>query len=360
MSGTSMDGIDAALVCLSSSQPQLIATYGHSYPDYLQQQLADAVKLDDPITADLAELNHAVGETFADAANELLTRAGIKSREIAAIGSHGQTIRHAPNAPRPYSLQIGAPEVIAARTGIDVIADFRRADIEAGGQGAPLVPAFHKAVFSSTAENRVIINIGGIANITVLPADPTLPITGFDTGPGNTLMDQWINEHLGSSMDYDGQWAAGGIVDNSLLARLLSEPYFSLAPPKSSGRELFNLQWLSIYLQKRDISPQDVQVTLCEFTAQSIADAIRNHAANTQRLLVCGGGAHNRELIRRLENELNIRAVESTLAYGIDPDWVEAVAFAWLAKQALEGKPGNIPEVTGACYPVILGQVYRH
>ena len=333
----------------------MLATHTEPYPGALHEQLIAALELQDPRKENLEALDNAVGRSFARATRRLLAETGIEPAGIKAIGSHGQTIRHEPNAAKPYSLQIGNPEIIAAETGIDVVADFRSADIRAGGQGAPLVPAFHKAIFSAATENRVVVNIGGIANITVLPADPAIAVTGFDTGPGNTLMDAWARQHLDTAMDAGGQWAAGGTCDEQLLEMLLGDAYFSLAPPKSTGREYFNLDWLSGFSAVNNIAAEDVQATLCSLTARTIIEAIDNYAPNTRRLLVCGGGIHNDCLMQQLTTGLPGSAVESTAQYGLDPDWVEAVAFAWLAKQKLEARPGNLPEVTGAIRPVILG-----
>jgi len=358
MSGTSMDGIDAALVDFSSVHTYVIATHSEPYPGTVHQQLIAALDLPDPRNANLAGLDNAVGEAFARATNRLLSIAGIDRAEVQAIGSHGQTIRHEPNATQPYSLQIGNPEIIAANTGINVVADFRSADIRAGGQGAPLVPAFHKASFANANENRVILNIGGIANITVLPADPAIAVTGFDTGPGNTLMDAWAQQHLNTAMDAGGQWAAGGTCDAQLLEELLQYAYFSSAPPKSTGREYFNLDWLSKYHSANHVAAQDVQATLCRLTTRTIIEAIEKHAPGTQRLLVCGGGIHNSCLMQQLQTGLPGTRVESTAQHGLDPDWVEAAAFAWLAKQQLAARPGNLPEVTGAAHPVILGTLF--
>ena len=355
MSGTSMDGIDAALVDFSSAHTHILATHTEPYPGTLHEQLIAALELQDPHKENLAELDNAVGRSFARATRRLLADTGIEPAWIKAIGSHGQTIRHEPNAAKPYSLQIGNPEIIAAETGIDVIANFRSADIKAGGQGAPLVPAFHKAIFSTAAENRVVVNIGGIANITVLPADPAIAVTGFDTGPGNTLMDAWARQHLDKPMDAGGQWAAGGRCDAQLLQMLSGDDYFSMAPPKSTGREYFNLDWLSGFSVVNKLAAEDVQATLCSLTARTIIESIAKYAPKTQRLLVCGGGIHNLCLMQQLSTGLPGTAVESTAQYGLDPDWVEAVAFAWLAKQKLEARPGNLPEVTGAIRPVILG-----
>ena len=359
MSGTSMDGIDAVLVDFSAARLQLIAIHNHDYSSGTRALLESALQLPDPLTADLGETDHAVGQAFADATNVLLQQAGMQPDAVVAIGSHGQTIHHAPNALQPCSLQIGNPEIIARQTGIDVVADFRRADIEAGGQGAPLVPAFHRAVFADSREDRAILNIGGIANITILPADPALAVTGFDTGPGNTLMDQWTNRQLGTAMDLCGDWGRQGTVNQEILAQLMRDDYFGAPPPKSTGREYFNLAWLESVLNGHPADAADIQATLCELTAFSIADAITQYAKTTQRLLVCGGGIHNTLLMERLTAVLPGMVIESTMDYGIDPDWVEAVAFAWLARQNLLGKTGNLPEVTGAHHAVILGRQYR-
>ncbi len=359
MSGTSMDGIDAALVDFSSDRPVVMATLASRLSPDLHRRLEDAIGLDEPRSADLAGLDQALGEAFATAANELLAAAHTDSEAVTAIGSHGQTIRHEPDAPDPYSLQIGDPQTISRLTGIDVVADFRTADIEAGGQGAPLVPAFHRAVFADRQEPRVVLNIGGIANITILPAANERPVSGFDTGPGNTLMDAWMRRQLDQPMDRDGRLAATGNVDRELLENLLQDPYFIRTPPKSTGREYFNLAWLEAHAPSYSGSDGDMLATLCELTAHTVSDAIRSHAPDTRRVLVCGGGARNPHLMQRLAAGLPGMTVCSTESYGIDPDWVEAVAFAWLAQQHLQGKPGNIPEVTGARKPVVLGRLSR-
>ncbi|HAJ93180.1 MAG TPA: anhydro-N-acetylmuramic acid kinase [Gammaproteobacteria bacterium] len=359
MSGTSMDGIDAALVDFTTTCPNIISTHSHRYPAALHRQLEAALELEAPLNADLSAIDAAVGETFAAATSELLLQAGKVPENIIAIGSHGQTIRHEPAAQAPYSLQIGNPDIIAMRTGIDVIADFRRADIEAGGQGAPLVPAFHQAVFASNTEDRVILNIGGIANITILTTEATTPVSGFDTGPGNTLMDSWTRQHLQAAMDNNGDWAASGQVDHALLEDMLTDPYFLAAPPKSTGREHFNPDWLSRYTLRSGANANDIQATLCELTAQTIATAIQAHAGSADRLIVCGGGVHNNHLMGRLAANMPGLAIESTAAYGVTPDWVEAAAFAWLARQRLAGMPGNIPAVTGATRAVSLGQLVK-
>jgi len=357
MSGTSMDGIDAALVDFSQNTPKLISSCCTDYDDVLLLRLATAIAQPNPSVDDIKSLSRETAIAFANASNALIKSSPLQADDITAIGSHGQTIRHEPNIEKPYSLQVGSGKLIQQLTQIQTVTDFRSADIAAGGQGAPLVPAFHQAVLQTPLENRVVVNIGGIANITYLPADTKSAVIGFDTGPGNTLMDQWIQQHQGDKFDRNGDWAAQGSIIGELLERLLSDPYFSKAPPKSTGLEYFNLNWLNPLLSD-DYAALDVQATLNAFTAHSIIRAIQNHAANIDRLLVCGGGTHNTELINHLNQLMNSTPVESTLAFGIDPDWMEAMAFAWLAKQHIENKPGNIPTVTGAKQAVVLGQLH--
>jgi anhydro-N-acetylmuramic acid kinase len=279
---------------------------------------------------------------------------------VRAIGSHGQTVRHEPDGDHPFSVQIGDPNVIAEITGITTIADFRRRDIAAGGQGAPLVPAFHAAVLRSSDEDRVALNIGGMANITVLPRDPAQAVTGFDTGPGNVLMDAWAARHLGTPLDSEGRWAGSAPRDEALLAVLLSDEYFQRQPPKSTGREHFNMTWLEARLAQLGTAPEpaQVQASLAALTALSCAAAIQRYAPRTQQVLVCGGGVHNVTLLQQLTDALPGVRVASTQTQGLDPDWVEALAFAWLAQQTLAGKPGNLPSVTGARAPVVLGGIY--
>lgn len=358
MSGTSMDAADAALVDFSGGKPRLIATHRTPLTPELRAALLALCNPGPNEIERMAELDARLGAIFADTALALLKKAGVQATEVHAIGSHGQTVRHQPGGPYPFSLQIGNPALIAHRTGITTVADFRRADIAAGGQGAPLVPAFHNAVFRSTQQDRVVVNIGGIANITVLPRDATHAVTGFDTGPGNVLLDGWAERHLGKHMDEDGRFAASGNVREGLLNALSGDDYFALKPPKSTGREHFNMAWLDAALQTHTgISAQDVQATLCELTAASIAQAIRHYAPQTSEVSICGGGAHNVHLMQRLRARLGQCSVESTEKHGINPDWVEAMAFAWLAKQTLEGKPGNLPSVTGAKRAVVLGMI---
>jgi len=358
ISGTSMDGIDAALVNFEDSSLEVLHTHEHDYPSDLRQKLSVA-KLDPEIRSfdDIGSLHKAVGECFRDAANALLVGAGVDASAIAAIGSHGQTVRHEPNADRPFSLQIGDPDIISAGTGIPTVADFRSADIELGGQGAPLTPIFHEWLFREQGSNCVVLNIGGIANITVLRGDAT-ETTGFDTGPGNTLLDAWVGRHLERSFDKNGDWASQGVVDDELLLRLLADSYFTAPPPKSTGFEYFNLDWL----EKSDVknrAPADIQATLCELTAISVATAIRELAGDSSTVYVCGGGAHNTDMMRRLAAALPAIGIESTKAAGLDPDWVEAVAFAWLAMRTLHKLPGNLPAVTGARHATILGSIHN-
>ncbi len=354
MTGTSMDAIDAALLDLSDAAPRLVATHGTPLPDALRRQLL-AVGAGTGLT-ELLELDARLGEALANAAIELMNRAGVTSNQVRAIGSHGQTLWHAPDAEHRTTLQAGDPNRIAERTGITVVADFRRRDMAAGGQGAPLAPAFHRAFFGSITEPRAVVNIGGIANVTCLPADTT-GVTGFDTGPGNVLLDTWCRQHDRGNYDADGAWAAQARTDPQLLARLRDDQYFRRPPPKSTGREYFNAQWLAT-AKLEGHSPATVQATLAELTAGTIADSLRSAMPSAKRLLVCGGGARNGDLMRRLARNLPEMVTESTADHGISPDWVEAAGFAWLAHATLDGRPGNIPAVTGAHRPVPLGGIY--
>jgi anhydro-N-acetylmuramic acid kinase len=357
ISGTSADGIDAALVQFRDGQPQLQAGYVHPWPASLRTRLLALAQGESSVDLDaLGRLDVEIGECFADAALTLLKRNDIAATSIRAIGSHGQTVRHRPGGAYPFTLQLGNPAVIAERCAIDVVADFRRADMAAGGQGAPLVPAVHAALLSTPGQTRVVLNLGGIANITVLAADGG--VSGFDTGPASALMDAWCLRERGTAFDRDGAYAASGHVDAELLAALLADDYFALPPPKSSGREYFHLAWLAGHPRLHALAAPDVQATLLELTARSVAMAIRNHAAATRQVLVCGGGVHNAALLRRLQELLDPITVTSTISAGIDPDFLEATAFAWLARQRLLGLPGNLPAVTGARGPRVLGAVY--
>lgn len=360
MSGTSMDGIDAALVDFSHAQPKLIATHYTPFPEPLRKKIhALCLDGDDEIVR-LGELDVILGKEFANAVNAILKQQSLPPSMIKAIGSHGQTIRHMPEQPYRFTMQIGDPNIIAAETGITTIADFRRKDIALGGQGAPLVPAFHHHVFSSNTINRAIVNIGGIANVTILLKEKMGQIIGFDTGPGNMLMDAWIHTHQNESHDKDGMWSAEGVVQKDLLKQFMADDFFRLPPPKSTGRELFNLSWLNNHLQihGNTISAVDVQATLVELTATSIIHAVHKYMPDGE-ILVCGGGAHNAHLMARLQALATPNMVVATTEKcGIHPDWVEAIAFAWLANQTLNRKAGNLPSVTGAKKPTILGGVY--
>jgi anhydro-N-acetylmuramic acid kinase len=367
MSGTSMDGIDAALVDFSGSQPKLINTHSHPWPKSVQQALIKARDIADEKLDSLSSLDCQTAEIFAKACFKLLQNTAYQAPDIIAIGNHGQTIRHRPDIENPFSLQIGNAKKLAELTDIDVISDFRTADIEAGGQGAPLAPAFHQAMFQHDKINRVIVNIGGIANITVLPKNgnqsaTNQSVTGFDCGPGNTLMDAWIWQQQQQSYDANGSLAASGKTNATLLAKLLLDEYFQLAPPKSTGFEYFKLEWLDKYIDNElasEMNSADVQSTLCDLTATSIIQAINQYAQNTNEIYICGGGVHNKELMRRLQ-ALTKCSVMTTEALGVHPDWVEAMAFAWLAYQNIHQQTGNLPSVTGAGKAVVLGGLTRH
>ena len=358
MSGTSMDGLDAALVDFSGDRPRLIEAIKHPIPESLRAELLALCQPGDNEIDRLGSADVALGELFAEATMRLLAQAGIEARDITAIGSHGQTIRHRPE--QGFTLQIGDPNRIAQRTGITTVADFRRRDMAVGGQGAPLVPAFHASVFRLPDRNRVILNLGGMANITILPADPLQAVSGFDTGPANVLLDHWAQRHLEQPCDMDGTWAASGQVNEGLLTTLLADSFFAKAPPKSTGRERFNAAWLTekLALSEHSLSPQDIQATLCELTAQSAAEAIIRHVPGVHEVLVCGGGAHNRQLIARLQARLSTLPVRSTDELGLPADWIEAMAFAWLAGETLAGREGNLAAVTGASQAVVLGAIY--
>ena len=362
MSGTSMDGIDAALVEFGDHRSEIRSTLSAQYPEELRSALLKASRMPAECTVDvIGKLDQWIGECFRDATLAILKECGIAAGEVAAIGSHGQTLRHQPHAARPFTLQIGDPNIIATGTGITTVADFRRADVALGGEGAPLAPAFHQWLFADPDANRAVLNIGGIANVTLLLASSPI-VTGFDTGPGNTLLDGMARQHLDKPYDENGAWAAEGRVSKELLQAMLSDKYFELPPPKSTGFEYFNSAWLKskiTSLGKATPEGVDIQATLAELSARTIATAILENAPEVNEILVCGGGVHNTDLLQRLTTYLAGSVVESTEAHGLHPDWVEAAAFAWLAKRRLEGKPGNLPEVTGASRPETLGAVYR-
>lgn len=367
ISGTSADGIDAALVRFSHGadgardEVELVRGRTYAWDEALRARLvalgqgADANSLDE-----LGTLDVRIAEAFADATLRLLADAGVDAGEIVAVGSHGQTVRHRPEGARldgrhPFTWQLGDGNLIAERTGIVTVSDFRRRDIAAGGHGAPLLPALHAALLQHADEHRAVLNLGGIANFTLLPAEGT--VRGFDTGPANCLLDAWCLRHTGRSFDADGAFAARGQLDAELLMRLLDEPWFMLPPPKSTGREHFHLDWLERRLDG-DEAPADVQATLLELSAITIADALRAQQPDTARVLACGGGVHNPRLLERIAAQLPGVIVESTARHGVDPDFVEAMGFAWLARQTLAGLPGNLPGVTGARGPRVLGAIH--
>lgn len=359
ISGTSMDGIDAVLASFSDRSVTIDSTQTRAYPDALRRELlAAAAAPGSASLADYGRLHVQVAHEFAAAAQDLLAASGRRPTDVRAIGSHGQTLLHAPEADPPFSLQVGDPGALAAITSIPVVADFRNMDLALGGQGAPLVPAFHQFAFGNPKEDRALVNIGGIANITRLPANG--PVTGFDTGPGNTLLDDWYRRYHQDAFDRGGAWAAGGGVHADLLNALQSDTYFAAPAPKSTGTDYFCGAWLDRALARLDPPPgaQDTQATLAELSAATIADGLAAGPDMPAMLAVCGGGAHNADLVTRLQHRLPGTTVDTTAHWGIDPDWVEATAFAWLAQERLAGRPGNVPTVTGAKTSAPLGGVY--
>ncbi len=360
MSGTSIDSIDAALTRCTEQGCELLATLEHPIAPELRRDIAAISQPGEDEIERLGRLDRDLGRLFAESAQALLATTNYQADEVAAIGSHGQTIRHRPPSAgnhTPFTLQIGDPNTIAELTGITTIADFRRRDIAAGGEGAPLAPGFHAAAFAREGRNRAVVNIGGIANITLLSG--TLLVSGFDTGPGNTLLDHWIQRHRDLGYDRDGQWAAEGQVSMALLERLRDHPYLTRRGPRSTGKEAFNLAWLETSLQQLPaLQPRDVQATLAEFTAETIASAVGDAEISVDEVFVCGGGARNTDLMRRLYRLLAKRHLATTAELGIDPEWVEAAAFAWLAWRTLTGLAGNAAAVTGAAGPRVLGGIY--
>lgn len=354
MSGTSLDGLDFALI-EQGEATKLLATHYEPMPAPLRQELLElcAPGPDELARAALAE--HSWAKLASIGVEQLLDQADVLPNAVRAIGSHGQTVRHEPK--RGFTIQIANPALLTELTGITVVGDFRRRDVAAGGQGAPLVPAFHEAMFGDASRIRAVLNIGGFSNLSLLtPGTTTL---GFDCGPGNVLLDAWIQRHLAQSFDKDGSWAASGTLHEPLLRSLLDDEFFAATGPKSTGRELFNLPWLDARLAPfGDFAPQDVQATLLELSARSISSALLHSQPTTEELLVCGGGAHNSALMNRLQELLPSIRVSSTALYGVHPDWIEAMAFAWLAHCCLEGIAANRPCVTGAKGLRVLGAIY--
>lgn len=357
ISGTSMDGIDAVLADFAH-RPTVLASRGTPYEPPLRGRLEAVVRSGHATLDELGELHVLVGRAFAAACNALLQSAGVTPDKVLAVGSHGQTVRHGADRPTPFTLQIGDPNTIAERTGICTVADFRGRDVAAGGQGAPLLPAFHAAVLADPHERRAVLNLGGIANLTRLC--PGQPVIGFDTGPANCLLDAWYALHGEGAHDPGGALAAAGRVDEALLPMLVAAPYFARRAPKSTGRELFTLDWLRCGAGARlnRLAPGDVQATLAELSAQTIAEALVREIGAVDRLLCCGGGVHNTDLMSRLARRLPGVPIDSTAAFGLDPDYVEAAGFAWLAWRTLRGGAGNLPAVTGAAGPRRLGGLF--
>jgi len=359
MSGTSMDAVDVALADLQDDDVSVIDY--RQFPIPREVQTAVRSLNSQAAMVQITELDVILGRLFSEAVKAMLESTDIRPESVTAIGSHGQTVLHLPDDTYPRTLQIADPNIIAYETGITTVTDFRRLDIAAGGQGAPLASAFHAWRFRSVKTSRVVLNLGGMANITILPAGSAAEISGFDTGPGNALMDEWTRVNRRQDYDENGQWAASGCCNADLLDCMLDDPYFSLPPPKSTGKDRFNLDWLA---QKRkfadtDCETRDIQATLLELTARTITDAITAQAPDTGEILLCGGGTHNHRLVQRLQELLPEPVIITTEAYGIHPDAVEAVTFAWLAKCRLEHIPGNVPAVTGAAEPLVLGSVYE-
>ncbi|WP_299690214.1 anhydro-N-acetylmuramic acid kinase [uncultured Vibrio sp.] len=359
MSGTSMDGVDSALVSIEGDSITLLAHDEFPMPDDLKTRLLEVCIGQKTDLIAIGELDHQLGHLFADAVLQLLDKSGTATSSVTAIGNHGQTVFHQPTGDSPFTMQLGDANIIAAKTQIQTVADFRRKDMALGGQGAPLVPAFHHTIFHPQDSSVVVLNIGGISNISVLrPNQPTL---GYDTGPGNMLMDAWVEKHTGEKFDRDAQFALKGQLNQALLEQLLNESYLSQMPPKSTGRELFNLPWLEQQLTDfKYLMPEDVQRTLCEYTALTIANNVETYCLGNQpALYVCGGGTRNPLLMLRLSELLPSWQVDSTTSKGVDADYMEAMAFAWLAQRHVHQLPSNLPEVTGASRAASLGVLYR-
>ncbi|AGV11245.1 TPA: anhydro-N-acetylmuramic acid kinase [Haemophilus influenzae] len=367
MSGTSLDGVDIGLVDFSQD-PQLILSDFFPMPEDLREKLTTLVQAGETTLQNLGELDHKLALLYSDCVNAFLQKNALLPNQIQAIGCHGQTVWHSPNSQFPFTMQLGDMNLLAAKTGISVIGDFRRKDMAWGGQGAPLVPAFHEAVFSNSNFATAVLNIGGISNVSIL--FPNQAVIGFDMGPGNTLLDQWIEKHQGLRYDENGKWAAKGNVNKVLLDELLNEPFFSLPAPKSTGRELFNLDWLNQKIAKTrekltalsvemSLRPEDVQATLVELTVTSIVNALNQPQTDLpKRLLVCGGGAKNSLIMCGLHDNLLDWQVGTTTEQGFDIDYVEAAAFAWLAYCRMNNLPANLPSVTGAKSAVSLGAIF--
>jgi len=359
MSGTSLDGVDAVLADLSGPRCRVLRHHAAPFDAATRSEL---LALNSPGANELhraALAANALARSYAAAVQALLEGARLPASSVRAIGAHGQTVRHRPGEfdGTGYTLQLNSPALLAELTGITVVADFRARDVAAGGQGAPLVPAFHQHMFGQPGQDLLVLNIGGIANLSVLGADGS--VLGFDCGPGNALMDYWCQRHTGQAFDHDGAWGGSGQVQPGLLALLEDEPFLRQPPPKSTGRDLFNPQWLHARLERLGtIPPEDVQATLTELTAKACAASAYSYQKNSEMLAVCGGGAFNGYLMARLQALLPALRIDTTTAHGLPPLQVEAAAFAWLAHQALHGLPGNLPSATGAQGARVLGGIY--
>lgn len=359
MSGTSMDGVDCALVRIDGSEVRLLDQHSCPMPEALKQSLLTICLGQETTLRQVGKLDHELGKLFASAVLQLLDKSGYRPEQITAIGNHGQTVFHQPYGSEPFTIQLGDANIIAARTGILTVADFRRKDMALGGQGAPLVPAFHQTIFQPTDSSIVVLNIGGIANISVLRAG--MPTLGYDTGPGNMLMDAWIADTCGKPYDHNGEFARSGQIQPELLSQLCLDDYFRQPAPKSTGRELFNLPWLKHQLAqcRNAFTPEDVQATLAAFTVSTICQEVKRYQLGINpELLVCGGGANNPLLMQGLTASLPDWQVATTSQRGIDNDHMEAIAFAWLAQRRVHNLPSNLPEVTGASKAASLGVLY--
>lgn len=354
MSGTSMDGIDAAL--MDVEHHQLLGGLTLPYSPLAQARLNQILTQEKTTPGELCQLHTILGREFAKAVQQLLEETNTSATDIKAIGSHGQTICHDAFADIPYTLQLACPHTIAAYTNITVVADFRTRDMVLGGQGAPFAPLYHRELFASLAPSTAVVNIGGIANLTVLTNGECA--IGYDVGPGNCLMDAWIAKHQAARFDYHGAWAASGQIIESLLNELLNDAYFSQTAPKSIGKEYFSLDWLSAHFPLNNYPPQDVQATLLALSATCIAHACQEYAPSAKQLLLCGGGAHNQALVQALQSQLPLYHVTSTARFGVDPDYLEAMLFAWLASKTLSHQLLDLSQMTGSSKPTILGAIY--
>lgn len=356
MSGTSADGIDAVLVDIEDQKIELLQSISVGYEKSLYDDIIHVITQPRIDLSTLGRLNIRLGNAFADAVTKLTHT--VNREHVVAIGSHGQTVYHHPEGDHPFTLQLGDGATIAVKTGIDTVTDFRSSDMVAGGQGAPLAPLFHQHFFGSATENRTIINVGGIANLTYLPMSESQAVTGFDTGPGNALMDAWTKLNLGTPFDRNGEWAMAGELDQGLLENFLADRYFEKRPPKSTGKEYFNLDWLNDFIDINTAHPQNVQTTLAHLTAASIGRSVTEFTGKNDAVYLCGGGTGNGFLVNLISHYCGNRKVDTTQALGVDPDFVEAIAFAWLAKSRIDRKTLDTTHITGACRPVTLGAIY--